>query len=91
MASDRFDQMFKEKQTPHEMPEFRIEQETNIVDILVASGLVSSKSEARRAIEGKGVKVNEQVVDSLETMIVPTKEGIVLQKGKRHFVKIVKK
>ncbi len=88
-ASDRFDQLFREHQSPEEMPIFAVSVETNIVDLLVACGSASSKTEARRLIDGKGIKVGDRVVETYEEIVIPTKEGIILQKGKRHFVKIV--
>ena len=88
-ASDTFDQMFKEKQAPTDMPELKIDGEMNIVEVLVESGLVKSKSEARRAIDGKGVKIDGEVVEGYEVMVVPEGEEVVVQKGKRHFVKVV--
>ncbi|HBK34088.1 TPA: tyrosine--tRNA ligase [Candidatus Uhrbacteria bacterium] len=88
-ASDCFDQLFREHQSPREMPIFVINGEMNIVDLLVASKSVSSKTEARRLIDGKGIKVGDRVVETYEETVNPTKEGVILQKGKRHFVKIV--
>jgi tyrosyl-tRNA synthetase len=89
-ASDNFDQMFKKKEMPDEIPEFKVETEKGVIDVLVESGLVKSKSEARRAIDGKGVKVDGEVVEGYDTVITPTDDGVVVQKGKRHFVRVVK-
>ena len=57
-----------------------------LADVLVASELVSSKTDARRQIEQGGVKVNGEVVTDVKTEV---KRGVVIQKGKRHFIKIV--
>lgn len=89
-ASDKFDQMFKEKQAPTDIPEMKVEGEKNIIDILLEADLVKSKSEARRAIDGKGVKIDGEVVEGYDVMVTGTEEGVTVQKGKRHFVKIVK-
>jgi hypothetical protein len=35
------------------------------------------------------VKVNEQVVEDSEQMIEPSSEGVLIQKGKRHFVRVI--
>ena len=56
-----------------------------IVDALVASGFVSSKSDARRQIEQAGVKLNDEAVTSVETLV---NLGDVIQKGKRFFARI---
>jgi tyrosyl-tRNA synthetase len=89
-ASDNFDQLFKDKQTPDEIAEFKAEGEMTIIEVLVGAKLVTSNSEARRAIDGKGVRVDGEVVEEYGTMVAPTDEGVVVQKGKRHFVRVVK-
>lgn len=70
------------------------EDKIDILTMLVKSGLVPSKSEARRAVEQGGVSVDgEKVTDTYasfakETM---TGEGIVLKRGKKNFRKVVVK
>ncbi|MBI2473309.1 tyrosine--tRNA ligase [Candidatus Uhrbacteria bacterium] len=88
-VSDRFDQLFQKKEIPDEIEEHKISKTLSITDILVHSGLATSKSEARRLIAGGGVKVNETVVQDAEQMIEPSLEGVLIQKGKRHFVRII--
>ncbi len=88
-ASERFDQLFQKKEMPDEIVEHKISGPMSIVDVLVSSGLAKSKSEARRLIEGGGVKVGETVVEDSEQMIEATFHGVVIQKGKRHFVRVV--
>lgn len=87
-SSDRFDQLFQKKEMPEEVPDHKISGPMSIVDVLVSSGLAKSKGDARRLIEGGGVKVDEAVVEDTEQMLTPTKEGIIIQKGKRHFVRV---
>lgn len=88
-ASDRFDQLFCEHQSPEDMPVFSASGVMSIADLLVASGFASSKTEARRLIDGRGIKVGDRLITSYDEVIAPSKEGVVLQKGKRHFVKII--
>ncbi len=85
-ASDRFDQQFKEGDKPEEIPEFKIKKDMTIIDVLVGSGLAKSKSEARRLIDGKGVKVDDKVVEDYEHKVDSNQ---VVQKGKRHFIKLI--
>lgn len=87
-ASDRFDQLFQKKEIPDEVEEAKIDGPMTIIDVLVRTGLVPSKSEARRAIDGKGVKVDGEVVEDYEFQIKPTADGVLIQKGKRYFVRI---
>jgi tyrosyl-tRNA synthetase len=85
-AREAFDALFKEKQLPDNIPEYKIDGPTAIVDVLVDSGLAKSKSDARRLIDGGGVKVDETVVADYEQEV---STGALIQKGKRHFVKVV--
>jgi len=52
-----------------EVPSVRVQQDTSVVDALVASELSKSKTEARKLIEGGGVSVNGVVVDSLDAVL----------------------
>lgn len=85
-AAAEFDRVFKEKQKPTEVPEFKFAGVRKLVDILVESGNASSKSEARRLMEQGGVKVNDEVIKDLNTDVKA--EGQVVQVGKRRFVKL---
>jgi tyrosyl-tRNA synthetase len=69
------------------MPEFAIDAPVVIIDLLVATGLANSKSDARRLIDGGGVKLDNERISSFNQLISPT---VVIQKG-RHFVRIIAK
>ena len=60
-----------------------------LVDLLVASGLASSKSDARRGIQGKGFAVNGEKTDDVERILTETdlRAGgyVMLQKGKKNY------
>ncbi|KKR20088.1 MAG: Tyrosine-tRNA ligase [Parcubacteria group bacterium GW2011_GWE2_39_37] len=51
--------------------------------------LASSKGEARRLIEQGGVKVNGLVVKDVNADLNIVPEGVLLQRGKLHFLKVV--
>ncbi|MBE6729129.1 MAG: tyrosine--tRNA ligase [Ruminococcaceae bacterium] len=61
-----------------------------ILDIMVKSGLCSSKSEARTLVTQGGVSVNEEKVEAPNVYFdkEAIKEGILVRKGKKKFVKI---
>jgi tyrosyl-tRNA synthetase len=61
-----------------------------VADILVAVGFAKSKGEARRLIEGGGVKVGETKIEDVEAELSQTalKGGVILHKGKKAHVKI---
>ncbi|TAK04060.1 tyrosine--tRNA ligase [Patescibacteria group bacterium] len=89
-ASERFDAMFKAHETPTDMPHHRVSGPLNVIDLLVETKLVASKGEAKRLIDGSGVKVAGAVVKGYDAQVVPTAEGVVVQKGKRHFIKVMR-
>jgi len=87
-AEKEFNKVFKEKKLPTEIPEIKINRKKiNILDLLVKTKLVSSKAEAKRLIEQKGVKINNKVQKNWKA-IIEIKKGLIIQKGKRKFVKI---
>lgn len=87
-AQSNFDKMFRDKEVPDEMVEIKISGSMNIVDVLVETKLAASKGEARRLIDGGGVKVGGEVVASYDFVVPKATEGTVIQKGKRGFVKV---
>jgi tyrosyl-tRNA synthetase len=83
-AEESFVSMIQNKEVPDDMPELSPKSK-NIVDVLIEAKLAKSKSEARRLIEGGGVKVNDNKVETDEMELEP---GDIVKKGKRFFVKI---
>lgn len=57
----------------------------NICDLLAKTSLCSSKSEARRLIEGGGISVDGEKVSSIDMMI---DKSVLLKKGKKSFIKV---
>lgn len=58
----------------------------SVIDALANSELASSKTEARKLIEGKGVSLNDQKVDSVDAKLVATsfQNGLaMLKRGKQ--------
>lgn len=83
-AGEYFKKTIQDKEVPTDVPEFTLGSEKDIVNVLVQSGLVKSKGEARRVLEEKGVKINGAVVEDMTTEV---KSGDVIQKGKFNFAK----
>lgn len=88
-AEQHFVSIFQKGLIPEEIPvvEWTGPNELPIVELLVQLKLLNSKSEARRMIENRGVKINEHKVENVE-MNVRIERDLVLQVGKRKFVKI---
>ncbi len=83
-AEAAFENVFKNKGVPDDMPEYKAKKGESLIDALVASKSVASKSEARRLIEQGGIKMNDVAVKSVDAK---AEEGIV-KVGKRKFLKI---
>ncbi|MDR1800257.1 MAG: tyrosine--tRNA ligase [Lachnospiraceae bacterium] len=68
-----------------------IDDVIDIVSLLALSGLVSSKSEGRRAIEQGGVIVNKEKISDIKKSYKKEEfeEDFVIQRGKKNFRKIV--
>jgi len=89
-ARKEFFRIFSQKKMPEEMPAIKIAKKAiNILDLLTLSG-VKSKSEARRLIFQDAVKINKEVVKDWRIKIKII-NGMIIQVGKRKFVKITSK
>lgn len=84
-AEAYFVNTFSKKEIPDVVPEVK-PSSYDIVTILIESGLATTKSEARRVIEQKGVKIGDKAIEDAKEEIAP---GSIIQKGKRFFVKVM--
>ncbi len=88
-AAEEFGRVFKEKKIPLETPKVQIKEKSlNILDFLVETKIASSKSEAKRLILQKGVKI-DGVVQQDWRKIIPIKKGMIIQAGKRKFIEVI--
>ena len=72
--------------TELELPEGKI----GILDLMVANKLINSKREARTLIAGKGVAVNDVIVEDPNAEITIDGE-VIIRKGKKVYHKVVRK
>jgi tyrosyl-tRNA synthetase len=88
-AEHHFVSVFQKGSMPDDILviEWKGDKETSIIDLLVGLEMLSSKSEARRMIDNKGVKVNGKQVDNPQLTLIVT-DGIIVQVGKRKFIKV---
>lgn len=84
-AQEAFVRTFQKKETPDEMPEYTLTGGQSVLDVILAAEMASSKSEARRLIDQKGVRLDGEV---LERGDVPLPHPGVLQVGKRKFLRV---
>ena len=85
-AEQDFVLKFQKNAMPDEMDEFKLSAGQKCLDVLVDSGMVSSRTEGRNLIKQNAVKLNEELVSDWNAEL---SEG-VLQVGKRKFRKLVK-
>lgn len=95
-AEQAFDRQFKKHEIPEDIPEYAADLTVNdqgkvyLARVIHEVGMASSAGEARRLIDGGGVKINGQAVPAKEYNIEPEKlKGAVLQVGKRKFARLV--
>jgi len=87
-AAEEFDRVFQKKELPSKIPQVQLKEKSfDILDLLVKTKQVSSKSEAKRLILQKGVKIGGIIQDDWQKNI-EIKKGLVIQVGKRKFVKL---
>jgi tyrosyl-tRNA synthetase len=87
-AAEEFTRVHQERELPGEMAEYCLPKTTNILELLVDTGLCASKSEAKRAIQQGSVKLDGKKVDEPDLLVQPCRA--VLQKGRRSFVRLVR-
>ena len=89
-AREHFERVFSRRELPEEMPEFVVPAEivkdgaVAPVDLLEKSGLVPSRSQARRLVSQGAVSLDGVRVADSESPL-PVSDGAVLRVGKRRF------
>ena len=86
--------IFNGSGTSENMPskELNIIEDINVLDLLVLTDLVSSKGEARRLIEQNGISINREKIVSDKILITKDnfiKGSLIIQKGKKIFLKVI--
>lgn len=90
-AEEEFEKVFRHKVQPTNIPTVKVREKfLPLVDLLVGTKMVSSRSEAKRLILQKAVKLSGEVLSD-PFIKVQIKDGLVLQVGKRKFKKITTK
>jgi tyrosyl-tRNA synthetase len=84
-AQKDFMQKFQEKTIPDDMDEFPLTKDAICLDILVAAGLVNSRSQGRRMVEQNAVKLDGVGISNWNARMCPG----VLQVGKRKFIRLI--
>jgi tyrosyl-tRNA synthetase len=92
-AEEEFNRIFKRKETPDEISTLEVETDGGpwvLPRLLVTTGLAPSIAEARRLIEQGGVRVNgeRQTNNSGAVFVIKTGDELLLQVGKRRFLRV---
>ncbi len=92
VAQEYFIKTVQKKETPDKIINYQLSIiNWKLVDLLVEIKMASSKSEARRLIEQGGIKVDGKEVKDINKIINITDAGVLLQRGKRQFIRVILK
>jgi len=87
-AEEEFNKIFRDKGKPSDIKSYTLHvTRYTLTDLLVEIKLADSKGNARRLVQQGGVRINDIVQKDFETKI-EIKNGMIVQVGKRRFVKI---
>ena len=88
---DHFKRVIQGKDKPEEIPEIKLDEaEIGVLDLFVKAGLAVSNGEVRRLIAEKGLKIDDNPVNSADLKVRIPAGGLLLQRGKRQFAKVKK-
>ncbi len=93
-ARENFEKLFSRKEMPDNLPELKLKTDGilktggfSALDIVLAAGIMKSRSEARRLIEQGGFEIAEKVVKNAAEM-VRVRGGEAVKIGKKRFFRI---
>ena len=86
-AENHFNQVTVSKGVPDDIEDYHVKEDDLLVNIIADSGLLNSKSEARRMIKQSAVKIDGDTVTDIHYKIT-TSGSFILKVGKRKFLKV---
>ena len=88
-ASEAFVSQFRDKKLPLDIPSRVLTQGSwQVPGLLKNLGMVSSTSEARRLMQGGGVRINDEVVTDVSFVLELSSDSHLIQVGKRKFLRV---
>jgi len=87
-AENNFNNITVSKGIPEDIEEYKLNEEMLLVNIIHDSGLLPSKSEARRMIKQSAVRIDGDVIHDINLQLMPG-DTRILKVGKRRFLKII--
>jgi len=85
-AEAEFVRVFQQGDLPDEMPQFQLKVGLTVLDVLVDSGLVSSKSEGRRMLDQNAIRLDGALLKDPH-QVFPGRG--VLQVGRRRYLRVL--
>lgn len=86
-AENHFNKVTVSKGVPDDIDDYQLKEDDLLVNIIADSGLLNSKSEARRMIKQSAVKIDGETVTDIHYKIT-TSDSFILKVGKRKFLKV---
>ena len=87
-ARQEFEKVFSKKELPSDIPVYQVShKEVDVVEVIFSAKLVSSKNEARRLLEQRGI--SQEGIPLEKNTLTVSAQGTILKVGKRRFLKIV--
>ena len=93
-AKKTAEELFSNKCISDNMPSIKFDSsklDINILDLLLEVKIVTSKSEARRLIEQNGISINQERESNIDRIITKAdfkEKSLIIQKGKKVFLKV---
>ena len=93
-AEEAFIRQFSERKLPTDIPDYRMSEPKNIVEVMVAARLAASNNKARELMKQGGVSWfptgesgdSERIIDF--DFVLPAIDGAILKVGKRQYIRI---
>jgi len=85
-AKREFERIFSKNEMPQSIEEVKLNLPLKLSRILVECGFAKSNNEAKRFIEGGGVRIDGK---KIEEDVIIEKPGFIIQYGKRNFKKVI--
>lgn len=89
-AQAEFVNVVQNKGVPSDVPEYKIDTDTTVAEIVMTNKLVESKGELKRLAAQGGLKMNDEKCSDINTAVTLDMLPVVLKVGKRKFCKVVK-
>ena len=87
-AEADFKRVFQEHGLPEEIEPFQLRPGQLLVEVIVDSGAAASRSEARRLVDQKGVRLDDTVLDD-PNLVLQVAAPAILRVGKRRFLRLL--